>query len=458
MPALRPQGWSIAQRLFASAAFWSVLILMLAGVALTTVYRGATERALDERLGVYLKAIVADIVAPGEDGKLVPGQLGEPQFELARSGWYWQVTRLDVEHVELRASRSLFAARLPRLPPAEAGAGGERRGYVAGPDERRLRLLERDIDVGDEGRFLVQVAADSVEIDGQVRRFEWALGLTFAALGLALVGTAALQVRYGLEPLRKLREGVTAIRRGEDDRIHGDFPVDIAPLADELNLLVAANREVVDRARTQVGNLAHALKTPISVILNEARTSEAPFADKVREQADVMTRQVGYYLDRARAAARAGSVGVSTEIEPVAAALVRMFEKIHRDDGRTFTLAVAEGLRFRGEKQDLEEMLGNLVDNAGKWAASHVAILAAPAPGDEERRFLALTVDDDGPGLAPDQRAEATKRGRRLDETKPGSGLGLSIVTELAGLYGGALKLDDSPLGGLRARLILPAA
>ena len=458
MPTLRPQGWSIARRLFVSAAFWSLLILMLAGVALTTVYRGFTERALDERLGVYLKAIVADIVAPGDDGKLTPGQLGEPQFELARSGWYWQVTRTDVEPSDLRVSRSLFAARLPRLTEEGAPTTVERRGYVAGPEDRRLRMLERDIDVGDEGRFLVQVAADAGEIDGQVRRFEWALGLTFAALALALVGTAALQVRYGLEPLRKLREGVIAIRRGESDKIRGDFPSDIAPLADELNLLVDANREVVDRARTQVGNLAHALKTPISVILNEARASPSPLAGKVEEQAGLMTRQVGYYLERARAAARAGSIGVSTEVEPVAAALVRAFEKIHRDDGRTFTFAVSDGLRFRGEKQDLEEMLGNLVDNAGKWAESHVAILAAPAPGDEERRFLALTVDDDGPGLAPEQRAEAMKRGRRLDETKPGSGLGLSIVTELAGLYGGALKLDDSPLGGLRARLILPAA
>ncbi|MBK9082557.1 MAG: sensor histidine kinase, partial [Rhizobiales bacterium] len=275
---------------------------------------------------------------------------------------------------------------------------------------------------------------------------------------LALVGTAALQVRYGLEPLRKLREGVVAIRRGESDKIHGAFPSDIAPLADELNLLVDSNREVVERARTQVGNLAHALKTPISVILNEAGADATPLAGKVREQAGLMTQQVGYYLDRARAAARAGSVGVAADVEPLLAGLVRTFEKIHRDDGRVFTCAVTEGLRFRGEPQDLEEMLGNLIDNAGKWASERVAILAAPAPaGPDERRFLIVTIDDDGPGLPATDRAEATKRGRRLDESKPGSGLGLSIVTDLAGLYGGALTLDDSPLGGLRARLFLPA-
>ncbi len=459
MAAFRPAGWSIAERLFVSAAFWSVLILMIAGAALTTVYRDVTERALDERLGVYLKAIVADVTTPGEDLKLAPGQLGEPQFELTRSGWYWQVTRLDVENPEMRASRSLFAARLPRLPDAAARtASAERKGYVTGPDERRLRVLERTIDVGDEGSFLVQVAADSVEVDGQVRSFEWALGLTFGALALALVGTAALQVRYGLEPLRKLREGVAAVRRGESDKIHGAFPSDIAPLADELNLLVDSNREVVERARTQVGNLAHALKTPISVILNEAGRDATPLAGKVREQAGLMTQQVSYYLDRARAAARAGSVGVAADVEPLLAGLVRTFEKIHRDDGRIFTCAVTEGLRFRGEPQDLEEMLGNLIDNAGKWASERVAILAAPAPArPDDRRFLIVTIDDDGPGLPAADRAEATKRGRRLDESKPGSGLGLSIVTDLAGLYGGALTLDDSPLGGLRARLSLPA-
>jgi signal transduction histidine kinase len=318
-------------------------------------------------------------------------------------------------------------------------------------------MLERLIDVGDEGRFLVQVAADVGEVDGQVRRFQWALGSVFLVLGVGLLVTVAVQVRYGLEPLRKLREGVIAIRRGETDKIEGDLPADIAPLAEELNLLVDANREVVARARTQVGNLAHALKTPISVILNEARASDGPLAEKVREQASLMTTQVGHYLDRARAAARAGSVGASTPIEPVVAGLLRTFQKLDRDGERDFSLSASGEVRFRGEAQDLQEMVGNLVDNAAKWAHRAVRVAIAPTPGDAaERRYVEVLVDDDGPGLPAGQRAEATKRGRRLDESKPGSGLGLSIVTELASLYGGALTLEDSPLGGLRARLTLP--
>lgn len=445
---------TIAWRLFVSAALWSLTVLLLAGFALTAAYRASAERAFDDRIGVYLKAIVADIAAPGEDGKLSPGQLGEPQFELTRSGWYWQVTRLDGAG-DMRASRSLFAARLPRLTSSEPGASGQERGYVVGPDDRRLRMLERVIDVGSDGRFLVQVAADSGEVDAQVRGFEWALGFTFALLGAALVGATLLQVQYGLQPLRKLREGVGAVRRGEADKIGGAFPPDVAPLAQELDLLLDANRDVVARARTQVGNLAHALKTPISVLLNEASTSPSPLADKVREQVELMTRQVGHYLDRARAAARAGSIGVSTEVAPIVAGLVRTFEKV--GGGRcAFSVSVPPELRFRGESQDLQEMLGNLVDNAAKWAHAKVRVSAEPVAAVGERRFLAICVDDDGPGLPASQRAEATKRGRRLDETKPGSGLGLSIVTELADLYGGVLTLEDSPLKGLRARLTLP--
>ena len=447
---------TIAGRLFLSAALWSLAVLVVAGFALSAVYRRTAERALDERLGVYLKAIVADLASPGEDLKLSPGQLGEPQFELTRSGWYWQVTRLDGESQSLRASRSLFATRLPRLVVDES-PGGEKRGYVVGPDEKSLRMLERIIDVGDEGRFLVQVAADSEEVDSQVFTFKWALGLTFALLGAALVGSTALQVRYGLQPLRRLREGVTAIRRGEAEKIGGDYPADIAPLADELNLLVAANREVVERARTQVGNLAHALKTPISVLMNEAAASPgAPLAEKVREQAGLMTHRVGHYLDRARAAARAASIGSATEVAPVLAGLVRTFEKI--GGGRCdFSARAPDHLRFRGEAPDLQEMVGNLVDNAAKWAKGRVEIAADPVPAREgERRYLSLIVDDDGPGLAPSERATATRRGQRLEETKPGSGRGLPIATELADLYGGVLTLEDSPLGGLRARLTLP--
>ncbi|MGH8732889.1 MAG: ATP-binding protein, partial [Burkholderiales bacterium] len=234
-----------------------------------------------------------------------------------------------------------------------------------------------------------------------------------------------------------------------------------APLARETNALIDANREILARARTHVGNLAHALKTPISVMLNEATSQGSnPLALKVREQTEIMRDQVTRHLERARLAARVAAIGTVTEVRPVVTALARTMEKIYQHRGIAIDVDAPESARFRGEQQDLEEMVGNLVDNACKWAQSRVAvevISERPDPADA-RRIVRILVDDDGPGLSPQQREQAARRGRRLDETKPGSGLGLSIVLELTGLYGGGLTLGTAPIGGLRAELVLPGA
>jgi signal transduction histidine kinase len=327
---------------------------------------------------------------------------------------------------------------------------------VVGPDNKQLRMLERVINAGDQGNFLVQVAATTQTVDGQVAQFEIDLGVTFLLLALLLVAAMAFQVRYGLRPLRQLRRDVIAVRRGGADGIAGEFPQEIAPLAEELNLLIGANREIVERARIQVGNLAHALKTPLSVIVNEADSEDSPLARKVAEQAEVMRDQVKFHLDRARAATRAGAIGASANPAEALAAMERAFRKIY--PGVDLAVEPPDKLRFRGERQDFDDMAGNLIDNACKWAKSEVRVGMAILPsGGGDRMYLRLTIDDDGPGLAAERREEALRRGRRLDESKPGSGLGLSIVADLAAAYGGRLDLGDSPLGGLRANLILPA-
>jgi signal transduction histidine kinase len=461
MRRLNPRNWSIAARLFVSAAVLSSIILVIAGAGLSALYRKSAETRFDEQLGFYLRALVADIASPSEENRPQQFELGEPQFEIPLSGWYWQITRLDGTDPNIVSSRSLFAERLPQLVAkgVPAGVGGARDGYVKGPDEKILRMVERTIDTGDEGIYLVQVAATTAPMESEVEGFELALIVTFTLLAAALVGSAALQMRYGLEPLRRLQEGVASIRRGQGERIGGAFPQDIAPLASEVNLLLDANREVVERARTQVGNLAHALKTPLSVIVNEADTEKGPLSSKVHEQAAIMRDQVTYYLDRARAAVRVGAIGNMAEVAPVTAGLVRTFEKIYRERGINFSAQFADNIRFRGERQDLEEMIGNLVDNAGKWARQNVTIaVTALGANPQGKKFFRVVIDDDGVGLAPELREAAMRRGRRLDETRPGSGLGLSIVADLAALYGGALRLDASPAGGLRAELELPAA
>jgi signal transduction histidine kinase len=447
---------SLAARLFLSAAFWSTLILAVAGLGLSALNARWTESNFDEQLEVYLKALVANVSSEEEKGVSLA-----PQFELAFSGWYWQTTRLDANPPEIRASKSLFATQLPQLPRARAAtdAGAIVSGYVVGPGDRTLRMLEREIDAGDEGRYLVQVAANAEVIQAQKRSFELGLAATFLTLALALIGSTALAVRFGLRPLRVLQEGVAAIRRGEAEHIDGEFPDDVAPLALEVNQLLDANREIVERARTQVGNLAHALKTPLSVLINEADSPGPDLPEKVREQTGIMRQQVAFYLDRARAAARARTVGALTEVKPVVEGLVRTFEKLYAERGLVFAAQIEDGMRFRGESQDLGDVIGNLLDNAGKWAKDGVAVRAwRERAARDAPPFLVAEIDDDGPGLDPGARAEALERGKRLDESRPGSGLGLSIVADLAAIYGGSFELDESPLGGLRARVRLPAA
>src|SRR5208283_93195 len=395
--AVRFGARSIAFRLFLSAAFWSTLILALAGLGLSALNARWTEANFDDQLGVYMKALIANVAIPNDEAKGAAPAAIAPQFELAFSGWYWQITRLDANPPEIRASKSLFATQLPQLAAAGAEQGAILSGYVIGPGGHELRMLERQIDAGDEGRYLIQVAANADVIEGQERSFEWALAATFLTLALALIGSTALAVRFGLRPLRGLQEGVAGIRRGEAERIAGEFPQDVAPLATEVNQLIDANREIVERARTQVGNLAHALKTPLSVLINEADSPSPSLSRKVREQAEIMRRQVTFYLDRARAAARARTFGAATELRPVVDGLVRTFEKLHDEKGVTFDVDLQPGLKFRGEAQDLTDLIGNLLDNAGKWARERVSIHAARSPVAEKDPgpFLIAEIDDD---------------------------------------------------------------
>ena len=364
-----------------------------------------------------------------------------------------------------------MGSRLPRLPDDDTAAADAeyRQGYAQGPEDQRLRLVERNIDLGDDGKYLIAVAGDASEIDDETGSFDRTIGLTFAALTLALLLTTALQVRFGLAPLTRISQRLPRSAPARAERLEGQFPVEIAPLARETNALIDANREIVERARTHVGNLAHALKTPLSVIVNEAAArGDDPLAQKVREQADIMRDQVARQLERARLAARLTVVGTLTDVPPVVTALARTMEKLYRERDIAIAVDVPEHAFFRGEQQDLEEMVGNLVDNGCKWAQSRVAIEVRWRDGadaaraakrrweDSDKPRVRIIVDDDGPGLSPAEREQVALRGRRLDETKPGSGLGLSIVVELAGLYGGVLTLGTAPIGGLRAELALP--
>ena len=457
---------SLAFRLFATAAAWTLIVLPLAGILIFSLYRKEVEEAFDRRIGVLLTVVAADSVDHSGNDLGDPKDVGEPLFEIIHSGWYWQVTPILPPDGQRRVSASL-ASEVIKLP-SEMGIApdskGIRWGNVVGPLGERLRVAEMLYDHGDEAnsrRYSFLVAASMGDVDRSIGNFRARLAISLALAGLGLIAVTLFQVRFGLLPLRAIERGLAAIRSGDAARLDGELPAEIEPLQYEINALIQSNQEIVERARTQVGNLAHALKTPLAVITNEAGEDRGPFADKVAEQARVMRDQINHYLDRARMAARAGAIGRASEVRPVLEPLVRALERIYREKAVGIALDCPQDLSFQGERQDLEEMMGNLVDNACKWASANVyiTVTAAPQPAEiksSARRFK-IAVEDDGPGLSEEQMKEIGKRGIRLDESKPGSGLGLSIVADLAQSYRGGMELTRSSHGGLCATIELPA-
>lgn len=452
---------SLAFRLIVAASLWSAVALLVAGLIVTALYRQTAERGLDERLGVYRNSLIGAIAQQPPDTPLAyPGNLGEPLFELLFSGWYWQVREPDGGPVVI-ASRSLFTDTLDIVEAsARSAADSVETGQLAGPDNQKLRYLAQVVTFDDDRTYEILVAGDVTRLENEIATFRNTVILILAAFGIGLVLAALTQIRWGLQPLDRVRRGLSDVRSGKRTRFEEDgLPAEVAPLVKELNALLESNREVISRSRTQVGNLAHALKTPLSVIVNEARANRDPYAVKVAEQAQVMRKQINHYLDRARIAGQIDVIGAVTEVDPAVSRLVRAMRRIHGDRGIAVDYAGAEAARFRGEQQDLEEIVGNLVDNACKWAKGRVAVsVEYAAPKGETPGRLAIAIEDDGPGLTEAEMEAATARGRRLDESKPGSGLGLSIVTDLVAMYSGAFRLARSGAGGLRAEVELPAA
>ncbi len=459
---------SLAFRLFATAATWALVALPLAGLLIYSLYQDDVQASFDGNMRKLVTAINVDSIPPNVSEPIPPTNRYEPLFEVPQSGWYWQIKPVDHTPGHRLASASLGGAVLPSPYNDKVDADpqtGMRWMNVTGPAGEPIRIVEIIDSVGDDDdanapRYSIIVGAPLDWLEHTVSKFRNRLAIALTLAGVGFVAVTLFQVRFGLLPLRQIERGLAAIRSGDAARLEGVLPAEIEPLQHELNALIQSNEEIVERARTQVGNLAHALKTPLAVIVNEAREEKSPAAAKVAEQAGLMRDQINLYLDRARMAARAGAVGRVTPVLPVVEPLVRTLERIHRDKEIKIHVSCSPGERFQGEKQDLEEMLGNLLDNACKWASTAVWLTVgpgAPAVRGSPRRLL-LTVEDDGPGLSSEQRAKLGKRGLRLDETKPGSGLGLSIVTDLAQSYRGGLELAASERGGLCARLTLPSA
>ncbi|MGE0847618.1 MAG: ATP-binding protein [Flavobacteriaceae bacterium] len=454
-----PFARSLAARLAAVASIWSVCVLLVAGYGLSRNYENRAERQFAGLADVYLLNLIAGLETDDSGNPASISVVGEPRFEAAGTGYYWQVTGPGGNRL---LSLSLGGAPLSVPSASQTPYGSDFRRTFRLSDERadggddRLLAVERLVVLGEDNKtydFLVALPLSALSED--ISGFRRNLLIFLAVIAAGLVGTTMLVVHFGLRPLAHLRGELESVIAGDKERISGVFPTEIAPVSDEINHLIERNQAVVDRARAHVGNLAHALKTPLSVIVNETAGRRGKMAAAVAEQTAAIRRVVDYHLERARMVAIAATPGLAVEVEPVIAGIVRTMQRIHSGRGLEFEVAIPAGLRFRGDARDLEEMTGNLIDNACKWAGSRVAVTGrlerAGANGQ-----IRLAIEDDGPGLSENSRKAAVKRGQRLDESTPGSGLGLSIVTDLADAYGGKLRLDRSALGGLKSVLKLP--
>ena len=445
---------SLRLRLLAASLIWIAAALTLTGFVLADLFRQHVSARFEAELHGHLDQLIA-VLDPNETGApRLRAELSDPRLREPYSGLYWQIDSVPGKTAILR-SRSLWDTTL--AVPADALTDGDVHVHrVAGPQDSHLVMMERMIRPAEQPDhpYRLIVAADERGMTDPVDEFVGLLTIALAVLAVGLVAAVWMQIAIGLAPLRRMRSALSAMRSGRTRRLEGDYPREVQPLVEELNTLLQHDAEAVERARTHVGNLAHAVKTPLTVLANAAAREGSDLARLVTEQVESARRQVDYHLARARAAAAIGVPGPRTPLRPVVEGLIRVMMRVHAArDVEIDATSISAALAFRGEEQDLQEMLGNLLDNACKWASRRVTISALADDGK-----LIIAIEDDGLGLPPAEREAVFARGVRADEQVPGSGLGLAIVRDLAQLYGGGVHLDAAPEGGLRVMLTLPAA
>lgn len=455
--ALGRPGRSLTRRLIWLASAWMAVALVLTGWMLTSQYQESALR----RMGYALAETIDEVVLATT---VVGGQVSVAEIQDSRtlrplSGKYWVVAEFDgrggMRILERSPSLAGEDLLIPRDMPARLERGRTLSYTANGPVDRPLRIAASvKVLPGRERPLVFMAGMDRSDIDADTRAFATFTWIALLILGLGLVAAVFMQVRIGLRPLFLLRNEIADVRKGRSGRIERTYPLEIQPLAEQVNRLLDHNTEVVERQRTHVGNLAHALKTPLSVMLAEAEGRTDPLAEVVTRQSRVMKDQVDHHLRRARAAARAQGLGERTPVAEVLDEMAVMLERVFASKDVEIDWRAPDDLMFRGERQDLQEILGNLIENACKWAKRRVRVSA----GGTGLGQMVVVVEDDGPGLAEDQWEAALKRGTRMDEDAPGSGLGLSIVDDLTKAYNGRVALSRSEMGGLKAVLDLPAA
>jgi len=441
---------SLTLRIIGLSIIWIVIALLATGFLLSHLYREHIEVHYDAHVFTHVEELVAAVYTSENGQVLLRRDPTDPRFYRLDSGWYWEVLS---GNTPLLKSASLGGQSLDlggAVPDENHGVQ-----TVLGPGKTKLRGQILHVSYPHEPGSLTFVAtAPQYQISDDVTDFAVHVLQAFLILGTVLTAAVIMQVHLALKPLRAIRQEISEIKAGTTERLTQDFPSDVQPLVNELNFLLDHNETLLKRARNQLGDLAHAVKNPLTVIRNEARSMQNKQGQLILEQTHIMSSNIDHYLSRARIYGKKDAIGYRTSVRSVVADIAYAVGHIYKEKDIDIQLLCVEDKWFRGEAQDLEEMAGNLLDNACKWA-KHEVHVSCEASNEQ----LHLIIEDDGPGIEEEHHEEVMRRGRKLDEAQPGHGQGLGIVRDIARLYGGALELGRSEtLGGLRAVLLLPSA
>lgn len=447
---------SLAVRVVTLSTVWVILALVVVATLIGSLYSDAARNNFERLLTAHLFSLVG-AVSVSENGTLQGRpELGELRYSGPLSGWYWSVEPVSQNLTGRLVSPSLAGRTVAEMPVSQVPYDPSfTRSYsVPGLNGEEVYVVETEVVLDNDNRVArFRVMGNLSEVRNEINEFRTQLATYLGIFGIGSILINAAVILFGLRPLDKVRRSLADIREGRSSRLDTALPMEIAPLAREMNALIDNNRRIIERSRTQVGNLAHSLKTPLSVLINETRTMNDGHGRIVREQADAMQVQIQHYLQRARIAAQRGSVVFRTPVTPVLERMHRVAQKLSPGMKVEFRNGFPTAV-FAGEHEDLEEIVGNLLENAGKWGKSRI-MMSLSVKYSTPKRFEIL-IEDDGPGIAADKIEEALKRGSRMDETKPGTGLGLAIVQDTVREYGGELRLDRGSLGGLSISVVLP--
>ena len=443
---------SLALRLFLSASVWILLTLISGGLLLSDIFRESTEKSFEDKLNLFMETLIGSSKIDSTDSITVVNPLGDPRFFQPYSGWYWQIN--DASRT-LERSRSMWD-QVFTLDKRLIGGRAQFINSNLKKDKednivmsQRLKIIQREISFpGFDKPLTFMISGDTEEVEKNILVFNNILISSLVILGLGLLLSVYLQVKYGLLPLKKIKNSLFKIRNGDAVKLEDNYPTEVSPLAKEINILLDHNEKIVERAKTHVGNLAHALKTPLAIITNHVDKTQDT---TVKPQIEHIKKNIDRYLNKARSSSSNKKKKKKINIDFTVKRITNVFKKIN-PNLQISLMIVSKDLTIPGNTDDLDEILGNLLENACKWTSSIVELKVFKCSENE----IKFTISDDGPGLPMKRRKEVFARGFRLDEQIPGTGLGLNIVKDTVEQYYGRVWLSESIFDGLEVNVVLP--